>query len=251
MIYFINKIKSFKNNLTSQTINIAYKLLYKLLYAFSWCQIYLHKINNYIDTKITRLNTYCDKYLKDKGWIVSIVIKKFIVIDNDGNKIKTIFIEDKDIHAIENHFNSFLPYTLMLCDSDNNENGCIDYVFYNKIPTSLNYKLSNVKFIAIDLDYNNNKHLVKLKDTNYNYYIVNNCLNKLFFKYYIKNILNLQVDDDNFNYIVNIIDNDCNIINILPHQSIIINENDYEIICGKNVNDSKNVNEDNLIDLIN
>ena len=237
MNYFINTIKSLKINLTSQTINISYKLLYKLLYAFSWCQIYLHKINNYFDTKVTRLNTYCDKYLKDKGWIVSIVIKKFIVIDNDGNKIKTIFIEDKDIHAIENHFNSFLPYTLMLCDSDKNENGCIDYVFYNKIPTSLNYKVSNVKFIAIDLDYNNNKYLVNLKDCNYtyyNYYIVNNCLNKLFFKYYIKNILNLQVDDDNFNYIVNIIDNDCNIINILPHQSIIINENDYEIISCEN-----------------
>ena len=28
---------------------------------------------------------------------------------------------------------------------------------------------------------------------------------------------------------VTIIDNDCNIINILPHQSIIINENNYEI----------------------
>ena len=225
MFYFINKIKSLKINLTSQTINVAYKLLYKLLYMFSWCQIYLHKINHYIDTKITRLNTYCDKYLKDKGWIVTIVIKKFIEFDNDGNKIKTILIEDKDIHAIENHFNS--TNKLILCDK--NEDGCINYVFYDKIPTSLNYKLSNVKFIAIDLDYNNNKHLVKLKDTNYNYYIVNNCLNKLFFKYYIKNILNLQVDEDNFNYNVTIIDNDCNIINILPHQSIIINENNYEI----------------------
>ena len=69
MFYFINKIKSLKINLTSQTINVAYKLLYKLLYMFSWCQIYLHKINHYIDTKITRLNTYCDKYLKDKGYL--------------------------------------------------------------------------------------------------------------------------------------------------------------------------------------
>ena len=50
MIYFINKMNYVKNNLTSQTINIAYKLLYKLLYMFSWCQIYLHKINNYIES---------------------------------------------------------------------------------------------------------------------------------------------------------------------------------------------------------
>jgi len=250
MNYFINTIKSLKINLTSQTINISYKLLYKLLYAFSWCQLYLHKINNYIDTKVTRLNTYCDKYLKDKGWIVAIVIKKFIVIDNDGNKIKTIFIEDKDIHAIGNYFNSSQPYTLMLCDSDKNENGCIDYIFYNKIPKTLNYKLSNVKFIAIDLDYNNNKYLVNLKDCNYtyyNYYIVNNCLNKLFFKYYIKNILNLQVDEDNFNYNVTIIDNNVNLINILPHQSIIINENDYEIISCKD--EKENEQKKKLINL--
>ena len=62
------------------------------------------------------------------------------------------------------------------------------------------------------------------------------------------------MDDDNFNYNVTIIDNDCNIINILPHQSIIINENNYEIICGKNVKENKNEdeeNEDELIDLIN
>ena len=197
----VEKLSSIKEN------PLIIQGCYNLLYGFSLCQIQFNKIKNSIEPTIKLLTISVDKYLKDKGWIVSIVIKKFIVIDNDGNKIKTIFIEDKDIHAIENHFNSFLPYTLMLCDSDKNENGCIDYVFYNKIPTSLDYKLSNVKFIAIDLDYNNNKYLVNLKDCNYNYYnyyIVNNCLNKLFFKYYIKNILNLQVDDDNFNYIVSI-----------------------------------------------
>jgi hypothetical protein len=240
MNYFINKIKSLKHNLTSQTINISYKLLYKLLYMFSWCQLYLYKIDNYISNNLIDVNKYCDKYLKDKGWIVSIVINKFIEIDNDGNKIKTIFFEDKDIYSIENQVNS--TNSLILCDK--NDDGCVNYVFYNKIPASLNYKLSNVTFIAIDLDYNNNKYLINLKQINYNYYIVNNCLNELFFKYYIKNILNLQVDEDNFNYNVTIIDNNVNIINILPHQSIIINENDYEIYPCKNEIEENEENEE-------
>ena len=217
MIYFINIFNSLKNNLTTQTINIAYKLLY----FFSFCQIYLYKINNYISPNFTHL----DKYLKDKGWFEPVIIKKFIILDINGNIKRTIFIKDEHEHSITEDYDILLNETLMLCD---NKDGCINYVIYNNF-TSSNYKLSNIKFLSIELDYNNNKYLINLKDKNYNYYVVNNCLNKTFFKYYAKNILQLNIDEDNFNYTITIIDDNVKIINVLPSQSIIINKNNYQI----------------------
>jgi hypothetical protein len=127
-------------------------------------------------------------------------------------------------------------------------------VFYEKIPKNIDYKVSKIKFISIELDYNNNKYLIELKTSDKNYYIVNNYLNELFFKYYIKNILNLSVNQNNFDYSVTIIDNDANIIYLLPHQSIKINENNYEIFPVENTDlnnlddksSEKNVYKDNL-----
>ena len=217
MIYFINIFNSLKNNLTTQTINIAYKLLY----FFSFCQIYLYKINNYISPNFTHL----DKYLKDKWWFEPVIIKKFIILDIDGNIKRTIFIKDEHEHSITEHYDILLNDSLMLCD---NKDGCINYVIYKNF-TSSTYKLSNIKFLSIELDYNNNKYLINLKDKNYNYYVVYNCLNKTFFKYYAKNILKLNINEDNFNYTITIIDDNVKIINVLPSQSIIINKNNYQI----------------------
>jgi hypothetical protein len=229
MIYFINNFNSLKNNLAVHTINIAYKLLY----FFSFCQIYLNKMNNYVSPKIKHINKYCDKYLKDKGWIVPVIIKKFIILDNDGNIKITVFIREEYEHSIIKNYNCS---SLILCDK--NEDNCINYVIYKNFTssnfTSSNYKLSNVKFLSIELHYNNEIYPINLKDDKQNYYIVNNCFDDVFFKYYIKYILKLQVDEHTFCYNITIIDNNVKIINISQYQGIQINENDYEIYsCRK------------------
>jgi len=230
MINLIDKIKSLKNKLSPLTTNI----LYKLLYCFSWCQIKLYRITNYISPKLIYINSFCDKHLKDKGWIVDIVVKQLVLIDNNGNEIHSIYIENEnDIKFIENECNKLNYSGLILLDKIVNKN-CVNYIFYEKFPKSFDYKVSNVKFIAIDLDYNNDKYLINLKDDEHNYYIVNNRLNKFFFKYYVKNILNFDINKDNFDYNVTIIDNNVSIINLLPEQTIIINEDDYKIYPVEN-----------------
>lgn len=244
MIDFIDNFKFLKDKLTPLTINIAYKLLY----CVSLFQIQLYKLKNYISPKLLHLNTFCDKYLKDKGLIVDTSFKQLLLIDDNGNKIHDIFIENEDdIKFIENECNKLNYSGIILLDKVIDKNS-MNYVFYEKFPKSFVYKVSNIKFIAIDLDYNNNKYLINLKDNNNNYYIVNNCLNKLFFKYYIRNILKFDINEDNFDYNVTIIDNNVSIFNLLPDQSIIINEDDYNIYPVENSKyDTENVTNDELL----
>jgi len=240
MFHFIDKLKPL-------TIN----LLYNSLYCFSCCQIFLCKIKNHISPRLTYINSYIDKYLKDKGWIVDIVLKELIIIDNDGNEIYNIHIKNNnDIRFIENECKK-IDYSGFILSDKNAITDCVNDVFYEKFPVSFDYKVSNIKFISMDLDYADNKYMISLKDNEYNYYIVNNCLNKFFFKYYIKNVLKLDIKDP-FDYNITIIDNNINIFNLLSNQSIIINENDYKIY---NIDDESSNGEsdksDNSGDYIN
>jgi hypothetical protein len=244
-IDFIDKFKDLKDRLSPLTINTVYKLVYYI----SWCQIHLYKVKKYISPKLIYINSFCDKYLKDKGLIIDTASKQLVFIDNNGNEKHNIHIEDiNDIKFIENACNELDYSCLFFLDRDVDKS-CVNYVFYEKIPKSVDYKVSNIKFIAIDLDYNNNKYLINLKDSKHNYYIVNNCLNKNFFKYYIKNILKMDINEDDFNYNVTIIDNNVSIFTLLPHQSIIFNENDYNIypIEYNNINiNSENITNNEL-----
>jgi hypothetical protein len=242
-INFSDRIKTLKITSSPLMINIAYNLLY----CFSWCQIQLCKIKTNIRTELTNIDLCFKNYLKDKGWITDIVINEMIIIDNNGNEICNLRIENKVI--VENDCANIDYAGILLLDEDINTN-CVNHVFYEKIPKNIDYKVSKLKFMSIELDYNNNNYLIDLKNNDNNYYIVNNYLNEFFFKYYIKNILNLSIDQNNFNYNVTIIDNDVNIIYLLPYQSIKINEDNYEIFPIENIesNDESNIETNDTSD---
>jgi phosphoenolpyruvate-protein kinase (PTS system EI component) len=62
--------------------------------------------------------------------------------------------------------------------------------------------------------------------------MVNNKINSDFYKYYLKNNLNIQIEPNNniFDYKVVVLDHNVNIIELTPNDELIIKENDYEII---------------------
>jgi hypothetical protein len=90
-------------------------------------------------------------------------------------------------------------------------------------------KESNVKFIALTLSYNGDKYPIFLKETNYNFYTVG-VLDKLFFHYYLTNILYVNTPVETFTYELEIIDNDVNIQIINETKSIVLNEDEYQIV---------------------
>ena len=91
----------------------------------------------------------------------------------------------------------------------------------------------------MELTYNNQIYTIKLETDTYNHYYVGNTIDAHFFKYYLANVVNLIIDtdDDSFDYTVQIIDQEVNIINLTSDHSIVLEANSYKIM---NNNDDQN-----------
>lgn len=102
------------------------------------------------------------------------------------------------------------------------------------------YKISSLKFILFELRFNVKTEtkciVVLLKSETYNYYIVNNIIDKKFLKYYLKNYASDSVTSEEINEIntfhVRIIDNNVNIetFDIKGENCLIVKENEYIIV---------------------
>ena len=143
-------------------------------------------------------------------------------------------------------------YDLLIISDKICETTCVNKIHYTCIPLSPEYTQSNLKFISILITHNNNKtHQIELKTENYNHYIVNNILNKYFFMYYLINILNIEINNDNFDYKISLIDHNVNVIELTPKDYIIIKENDYEIKQIEQLPDDKGDESDKSDDYVN
>jgi len=210
-----------KDKLTPYALNICYKLLY----GVSVCQIQIKKMKNLLIPHIKSV----EKYLKNNNIIIELRRQIIKIIDKDGNVAIMLVITDKiSLEDITNIFEPNKHRVLLLYDK-NYETGCVNKIFYEKSPIIINYKESNVKFMMVELENENGKHVIELKNNAYNYYIVNNSLNQNFFKYYLKNVLKVPINKDNFDYTVTIIDHNVNMLTLLPEQYIIFNEHDYSV----------------------
>jgi hypothetical protein len=217
----VETLVDIKNTLTPIMIDIGYKLLY----TFSVCQIQFNKIVKLITSYVKDFK----QYLKDKGLIEEIKIQSIEIISKNGDVEHKLLISDKTpLEMFAYMFEPDKHMGVLLSDKDF-ESGCINRVYREKLHDIRDYKLSNINFMMIELEHDNDKHPIVLKDDTYNYYIVNNSLNQNFFKYYLKNVLNSPINEDKFDYTVTIIDHNVNFITLLPHQHIIFNEHDYTI----------------------
>lgn len=222
MIPIVEKLQSFKDNLLSSLMTGVYNILY----GFSVFQIYLNKIKNLTEP----YRKYLIKYLKDASIIVEEPTKSLHVIDKNGNiQTEYILLNNEDILPQLRFFFNDTEVSAVILNDKNMDTGCINKIYIEKNELVEEYKVSNIHFLMMGLHYKNKEYVINLRDDLYNYYIVNNSLNQNFFKYYLKNIQNIPINDNDFTYILTIIDNNVNIININQTQTIVIQENDYTI----------------------
>jgi hypothetical protein len=170
------------------------------------------------------------QYLIDNNIIVEVKTQIIKIISKNGDVEHTLIISENTPETEVSHmFDPDRHVGLFWCDK-NFESGCINNIYSeNLCDIGGDYELSNVRFMLVELEYENNKYRIELKNETYNYYIVNNCLNQIFFKYYLKNILNVPINEDNFHYTVTIIDSRIQMFTLLPDQYIIINKIDYTV----------------------
>jgi len=108
---------------------------------------------------------------------------------------------------------------------------------------NFNYKISNIQFILLELKLifklagsSENTYKIVLKTDEYNYYIVNNILDRKFFKYYLKKYYSDKVTSETLvnaeKMNVKLIDQDVNIkmFDLTEDNAIILKENEYILL---------------------
>lgn len=189
-----------------------YKMMYNVIYYFSVCQIKFNKLYTYIDNQFLKL-------CKDKD-NNKITVQYYI---NGKLQFSEIIKERKVIDS------SFTNYDLLIV-SENGLSRVVTKSSSFNIGTVVEAKESKTKFIALTIIYNGEKYPIYLKEDNYNYYVINNVIDKAFLQFYLVNSLNLDIDIRNFSYQLEIIDNDVNIKIIDDVNHVILNEDGYTIV---------------------
>jgi hypothetical protein len=98
-------------------------------------------------------------------------------------------------------------------------------------PTELSYELSNIRFIALYLKYDDKTYSIDLHNNNNNNYIIGNVLNSAFYKDYLTNVLNIIIDNNKpFLYELELMDHNVSMVFLNEKQNIIIEKDDYKIV---------------------
>ena len=215
----------FENQINNLNISIMC-LGYNLVYCYSLAQIKYNKIKNVVSTLInTLINSSKITILKEeKIYIITTYdsgskVNELILNLNDSLDIANCLLENKD------------NFDLIIVSDKKGGSEQINYIHYTEFPQILDdYKHSTIKFFSVELEYKDTIHSIELTNENYNHYIVNNVLNKHFFKYYLTNVLNIEIDKNTFDYKLSVIDHNVNIVELTQNDSLIIKENNYELI---------------------
>ena len=227
---FVNQI----NNLKEPIMNLGYNLVY----CYSLAQIKCNKIkrvvsNTKIGLNITILWDALINFLKENELIKETEKIYTITTYKDGTKTNFDFLTNSD--TLSDIANCLLEnkdiFDLIIVSDKKDESEQINKIHYTEFPQILDdYKHSTIKFFSIELDYKDTIHSIELTNENYNHYIVNNVLNKEFFKYYLTNVLNIEIDKNTFDYKLSIIDHNVNVVELTQNDSLVIKENNYELI---------------------
>ena len=223
------KIISYNPQLYSFFKNKLLSVAYNAIYCFSFCQIYFNKAYKYV-------SIYFDQFKKENGLI------KDELFSIDTNKIQEI--DETEFSSLDELQNKILIKTNLISDISKKR---IIYDLKN-INSEDSFESSEVVFIALYLNYNDVRHQINLKTDDFNFYVVDNEINKDFIQYYINHILKIPFiykEEHMASYCLELMDQDVNMLNLNAEQSIIIEKNGYKIQEEKEPKDKKETTEEN------
>lgn len=211
------------NNFLEDVKPVGIIMFHKLIYLFSFLQMQYFKAQQYINT------IYNTPVITNENSIKTI-IEQFKNNQKIGHILETTPMQSIVIQ--ENITNIPQEYDLIVFSDISDNLKPQNKICYSALNDETDYKydVSNIKFISVNLTYNKNQYDIKLKTDEFNYYIVNNVIDKVFLKYYLVHVLNIVLDKDtDFTYKLEIIDNTVNVINLDINDSIIILKDGYNV----------------------
>ena len=188
-------------------------MCYNIIYVYSFCQVTLNKIIRYTIPYIRE----AAKFIRNK-------------IDNNSsnttNTTNTLVFQCDELSIVKTENNAML---------------ILDKLHSNLDLDSIQYKLSDLRFVSLYLKCKNGDtetdKIINLFSSDMNFYVVGNVLNTNFFKYYLQNVLKINIYNNNpFTYNLELIDHNLKILKLDESQSIIIRKNDYEIMESNKMN---------------
>ena len=181
-------------------------ILYNLIKGESRAKVLYRNIKDLFPYFLKKTKNNCLYAINDEGEVIDYPKKT-----NNNSNIKLIIYE-----KIKND------------DSDDISDKIFYYTYdmFNKFESK---KETKFKFMAIQLNYNNNTYNIKLHSENFTFYIQDNIvLSKEFIKWYMFKFLNVKIKNEN--YKINIMDNLFKNITLKPNEKIKLSENSYNII---------------------
>lgn len=208
------------DNFYKWVLNFLENMLYNLLYYYSFIELKC--------IKMCRLIT---------NMFESEMISSAYLVFNDNNE--QIF-DDWSSTKLCNHPDKdrlFIVYT------ENRSKVC----YYGARLLMEEYKHSNIRWLSLTLDIKGTIYNIELWNNHYingyNYYIVNNKIDYRFFRYFLKHVLNVNVDDFS-TYEGTLLDHNVNFVSFNEKSTITILENDYTIEHATDDKDDNNDDDD-------
>jgi hypothetical protein len=169
------------------------------------------------------------------------VVKKIFSITNSNNsKYEQPTSSNTSINTNNTSIQSLnqsltTDYDMVLIKSPTN-----DIIILDSVPDTLDdlkYEVSDIRFFALYLKlHGSGTHIIELYKKDANYYVVGNKLDCEFFKYYLHNVLNVQLDNNiPFEYKLELMDENIKMVYVNETQSIVINKDGYTIVKSSTV----------------
>ena len=220
--------RTYPEQYKAKMINMSYNLIY----LFSKCQILTNKTSikfNELINSNQQLKQIVDNIYKKK-----VESNQIYKIDTNGDSTMNYYTDN---FVYDEH------YMYIYADNETkNDTGCVNMVILHKQPVLINYEPSNIKLLLLEVKINGNAYKLDLKTDSYNYYIVDNILDKTFFIHFLKKnkICNIE-NEDTCKVDIKIIDHHVNTqeLEITNYSFIIIKKDDYiytdRIILNKTI----------------
>ena len=216
----------FKRTYPEEYENVLVSVSYKAIYLFSKCQILFGKLSVRVMEFINanpQLKAFIDNIYKKPA------LRNQICKVHDGEVCAKNYTADS-----ANYFEAVAADASFYLFVDNvtaaENGGCVNRVVFKGPPFSSKYELSDVKFILFEIKVGDKFHKINLRGANYNYYVVNNRLDRNFFIYFLKHYEICPLTDQNIkSFEVKTIDQNVNVNNmeITDEHFITILKTDY------------------------
>lgn len=206
--------------------NMVISASYNTIYVFSKCQILFGKLSTWVTDFITsypQLNAFISYIYKTQP------IQNQICQIRAGNVCVKNYTTD-----IANYFEHDEASFYLFVDNEHmSESGRINRVVLRSPPFSNNYELSDTRFLLFEVKIHDTFYKINLSGETYNYYIVNNIVDKHFLVYFLKHYRVYNLTDDDIrnikSFTVKTIDQNVNVktMEITDEHFITIKKIDY------------------------